>query len=133
MAVIRGLQICTPVARPRAAAVLGGMVQLLALRRVGKIKRSVFLVKWGKLRKALLITDDYQELRRRIAARADGTCEACGKASGQHVHHKVPVAFSPYMALMDSNCLYLCKGCHEGQDQVARERAIKNSQEHYVA
>lgn len=111
---IEGIQIRIPAARSTASEVIKQMESLLAARYTHRVSRRAFLGQWGKLRKRLFLTRDYQELRVRIAQRCRGKCEVEGcDSSFEHVHHKVPVAFKPALALRDSNCLGVCRRCHE--------------------
>lgn len=127
MAVIEGVQICTTSARTgRASGIIARMEQLLAQRRRFQTSRKQFLDRWQKLRKALLITNDYQQLIERVRERANGTCQYCSQRPGVHVHHEVPVAFEPQRVLDDSICKWTCGMCHEPQDKKARLRARRD-------
>lgn len=116
--IIEGTQICIPVARTRALAVLGSMVKLLRDRHHYKVTRRQFLVRWSKLRKALFLTRDYQELRNRVFAAAGGKCQICFERACEHMHHKVRVSRNPMLALVESNCQAACRRCHKEIDDV---------------
>lgn len=131
MAIIAGNVINTGVNTHRAEQVILAMEALLAARYRQQISRKVFFIKWASLRKRLLITPEYQDLIRRVRARANGKCESCHRRFGEHVHHKDPVAFAPRKALVDSNCVWVCPQCHEDEDKLAREVALKRRR-HYL-
>lgn len=109
---VEGIQISIPIARKQAAAIIGQMQNLLADRYKWRVTRGQFLRRWSKLRKALRLTNEYRELIDRVRGRQDGRCELCGKNEMAHVHHKVRVAMNPALALVDSNCVGVCKKCH---------------------
>jgi hypothetical protein len=108
--------ISTKVSRNRAGAIIARMEDLLAARRQLRISRTVFLAKWGKLRKALFLTRDYQELIQRLNKRSGGVCEMCRSRAGEHVCHIEPVAYNPRLVLMDLNCKWGCEHCHDVMD-----------------
>jgi len=42
-------------------------------------------------------------------------CQHCGKKTGLELHHIKPVSEYPFMALIASNVLTLCRDCHTAQ------------------
>lgn len=115
MAVIAGEQICIPVSTEKADQIISRMIGLLRDRYYHKVSRRGFLRQWGKLRKALFLTGDYQRLRARIMARSNNVCEKCREAAMAHVHHIKPIAWHPRGALLDDNCMALCRKCHRDE------------------
>ena len=97
-----------------ASAVIRKMNAVRFARKFGKLTRVQFLKAWGKLRAELAKTKEYRTLRNEVGARADGNCEGCGNRvkRGGVVHHVVPVAWNPDLALTPSNCKFLCYRCH---------------------
>lgn len=124
MAIIEGIHICIPQSSERADVVIQGMERLLDQRRYGRISRRAFLVAWRKKRQALRLTRDYQELIDRVCHEAKGMCQVCGVVPGRHMHHSVPVAFKPRLALSRSNVMWVCPDCHDEEDETARDRAL---------
>lgn len=113
MAYIEGIQISIPVGRKQATSIISAMRRVLQQRHYYQIGRKQFLRKWDKLRTALLLTKDYQELRQRTLARNGGKCEHCGVRVAEHVHHIERVAIRPELALVDSNVEAVCRACHK--------------------
>jgi HNH endonuclease len=101
---------------PPAALTIEAMKGLLGLRRRGAIKRLVFLKAWGKLRRLLTLSKEYQIWRHEVRERAGGACEQCGEI-GQHAHHKEQVSRNPDRALDPRNGEYLCRRCHDGEHE----------------
>jgi 5-methylcytosine-specific restriction endonuclease McrA len=60
--------------------------------------------KWWKFRKTILM--------------ADPLCNDCGRV-GEHVHHLVPRHIAPERMYDVSNCVTLCKVCHDRRHGIA--------------
>ena len=62
-----------------------------------------------------------------VLARSDDTCEVCGVAAGQQIHHRRPRGMGGTRR-EDSNApsalLYLCAPCHHGEVESKRDWAI---------
>jgi len=113
MPVVDGALIGTAEAHPRAEVVIRAMETLLHERWLNQVSRGRFLFRWSRLRKALLITEEYQDLRRRVQERSRGKCEVCGQVPMRHIHHEKPVARYPRKALDFHNVQGVCRPCHE--------------------
>lgn len=124
MAIIEGIQICIPTSSERAERVIERMEALLAARHHRRVGRRAFLTQWAKLRLALRLTRDYQELQCTVCHEAGGMCEFCKLRAGEHMHHEEPVAFAPRKALVRSNCKWTCVVCHEDADVDSRKRVL---------
>lgn len=124
MPILPGITVNIPAGRRQANTVIENMVRLIEARRVGKITRRGFLVRWGNLRKALFLTSDYQELREYVKERCGGICEICDKEPLIHVHHEKPVAFYPRYALMRNFVKGCCQRCHKKLDKRDRLKAL---------
>lgn len=127
MPVLPGVHICTPDRSVRASVVIKAMKSLLDQRKSFKVTRRVFLDRWSRLRKGLLVTEDYQKLIDRVRSRAGGTCEFCNRRLGEQVHHEEPVAFNVDRALDDKNCKWTCTQCHAGEDKKSRLRSRRDA------
>lgn len=112
MALIDGSTISIPTERRSARRLLSQMADLLAQRRQRWLTRRQFLERWSGLRKRLLLTRDYQDLRQRVSNRAGGACELCG-AKGTQLHHVERVVDRLDLVLTDDNCRWVCRDCHE--------------------
>lgn len=117
MPVVQGVQIHTTgqdARTIRGAQVIANMRKLLDARFHYQVGRRAFLARWGRLRTALRLTPEYDELRRTVIARARGVCESprgCHRTIA-HVHHIKRVAWFPELALDPTNCQGLCEECH---------------------
>lgn len=104
---------CTNLCQTRPAAeIIEAMVALLRKRRSLKIKRVVFLVAWGKLRRELERTREYQAFRAEVLRRDGNRCGTCGRVA-HTVHHPRRVAKYPRLALDPRNGRVRCTECHE--------------------
>lgn len=114
MPTIVGEQICTTDFGPagKAKSIILAMNRLLMQRYRHIVTRRVFLTRWDKLRKALFLTTEYQDLKWRVHSRHGGMCEVCMERTAVHVHHVKPVSRYPHKALDDANCKSLCGPCH---------------------
>jgi 5-methylcytosine-specific restriction endonuclease McrA len=112
--IIPGALIQTRISK-RAQEIIDQMVTVRAARWEYRLSRKQFLTQWAKMRKALRLTRDYQSLLDRVAARAKGMCECGCNRPGAHVHHIVPVAYDPKLALTDTNTMFLSRRCHTAE------------------
>jgi len=101
------------VVRP-AVNILRAMGRLLARRHRLECNRHDFLRRWGKLRRELACTPEYQAVRSAVQERADGLCERCGNA-GSVMHHERLVSWEPQHALDPQHCQWVCRQCHKGE------------------
>lgn len=124
MPVISGSAIA-PRATKRASDVIDAMITLRRLRFHNQISRRKFLAQWRKLRVALRLTHDYSNLRDLVTARSKGKCEECRSKAFVHLHHIVPVAINPRMALIATNVLGVCLSCHKRRDARDRIAALR--------
>jgi hypothetical protein len=121
VAVIKGIQVCIPIARRRAYDIIESMVRLLDSRHKGRLSRGRFIERWHKLRIALFLTKEYQEFRVDVLGRNGGVCEVCNSSKAVHVHHTSPVAFYPRLALVRNRSKGVCRECHTTADREVRE------------
>src|SRR5215212_5777055 len=107
-----------PVIHPRissdepAKLVIREMLRLLGKRRRREIPRRVFLGKWSLLRSRLSDTIEYVRFHQTVVERSRGICEGCGAQTAVQVHHEIPVALDPRMAVDPDNGRHLCLDCH---------------------
>ena len=118
MAIIPGIQICITPPKRGARGIITKMVLLLEIRRRGTISRRRFLERWEGLRKALFLTPEYRDFRRRVLERCEGVCELCNDAPAVHVHHTKPVSFFPRLALVVPLAKGTCVACHEKEHEL---------------
>jgi 5-methylcytosine-specific restriction endonuclease McrA len=127
--IIEGIQICIPQWSGRADAVIQRMESLLRRRYRLQVSRRAFIRDWRRLRIALFLTRDYQELRERCKRESKGMCEFCKVRGGEHMHHVRPVVFEPRQALVRENVKWCCVSCHPDADRDAREQAMARKQD----
>lgn len=123
MTLVEGTQICIPPAGPLAGAIIKAMQKLLEQRYHGLVGRKTFLGRWSKLRKALFLTQEYQDFREEVIRRCNGVCEQCCVGIVEHVHHIKRVAMYPQYALILSNVQGLCRRCHTTLHRPPRARS----------
>lgn len=101
-----------------ALEILTKMEALREKRRTQKVSRRSFLLSWGKLKKKLCLTPEWELLRKAAARQANGYCQAPNcKQRGIQVHHVVPVAFSPERTFDLTNVQWLCVECHKKEHE----------------
>ncbi len=98
--------------RRLAEAIIADMLNLLRKRHSWRIKRMTFLIAWGKLRRELATTPEYQQFRAEVLRRDGYRCGTCGRVA-HTVHHRRPVARAPRLALDPGNGTVRCDECHE--------------------
>jgi 5-methylcytosine-specific restriction endonuclease McrA len=78
------------------------------------VPRAEFFAKWGRLRKRLYLTKEYNLFLSEVRFRASGMCQGirCSR-KGRHVHHVVRVYDDPSLALDPNNGMFLCVKCHK--------------------
>jgi hypothetical protein len=65
---------------------------------------------WNRRYDEHINSDKWRDLRRRVLARAKGTCEGCGQAPAAHVHH---LTYKRLGAEMLFDLAAVCLDCHE--------------------
>ena len=65
------------------------------------------------------------EFKKQILKRDEYKCKVCGTKLNLVVHHKIAVHKDPIMAWEKSNCITLCKPCHNKEHQIKKNRGKK--------
>lgn len=75
------------------------------------LSRRAFLAAYGRLRRMLERTPEYQAFRLAVLQRDRYRCRGCGSVA-RVVHHRVRVARNPRLALVPINGEVRCSDCH---------------------
>ena len=105
-----------------AGAICCEMLSLLHKRKVKKIKRSVFLATWSRLRRELEQTTEYQEFRQTVLERDAYHCRSCGRIA-HTVHHRRHVARAVHLVLEPDNGEVRCEECHRDEHPHMKRRS----------
>lgn len=112
----------TNLSQRSACAMLAELESLLKKRKVGKISRKVFLVSWGRVRRELEQTPEYQQFRQIVLERDQHRCRSCGRVS-RIVHHRRRVAMAVHLVLEPRNGEVRCDDCHKDEHPHLRRTA----------